>query len=423
METLIELQNVSKVFALEAGHAINVLEHLDLTLRRGEVLALLGPSGCGKSTCLRIMCGLQTASTGNVLSQHTPLCGINADVAMVFQTFALFPWETVHKNIALGLQPLKLNKGELQYRIHNAVDLVGLEGFEDAYPRELSGGMKQRVGIARALAMSRPILFLDEPFSALDVLNAETLRQEILKIYWDKKTATQSVLLVTHNIQEAVFMADRILVFGSNPGHVRKEFFNTLPHPRNTNTLAFKDLVAEIHDVITETYIPDTVPHVSPVHPTLEILPPVSILEVIGLTKAIHDDGGNVELFALVEEFGKDFGHMLCLVKAAELLDLVDTPKQSVLLTENGEQLATSDINAQKMMLNAAFKKLRIVEFTQKAIRGSDTGRLPINTLIDRIHTQLPKEDAAQIVTVLTKWGRFAEYFGYNDGDQSVYLI
>src|SRR6516225_6556788 len=302
--SLIELRSVSKKFQLESGAELKVLHNVNLSLRDGDVVALLGPSGSGKSTCLRIMSGLIEASSGDTLRLGSPLEGINPDVALVFQSFALFPWETVYENIALALKPLMIEPNAARQRVRHAIDLVGLEGFEEAYPRELSGGMKQRVGVARALVMERPILFLDEPFSALDVLTADTLRTEIINIFHDGKTATRSLLIVTHNIQEAVVMAKRILVMGVNPGHVRDEVVNDLPYPRDDTSPAFQRMVSRIHALITETMMPD-VPKTeaivrAPVRESaLQILPNVQISEVIGLVESIHDQGGVADIFDL----------------------------------------------------------------------------------------------------------------------------
>src|SRR5215472_5487937 len=257
LQSLIELRSVSKKFQLESGTELKVLEGVNLSVQDGDVTALLGPSGSGKSTCLRIMAGLIDATSGEVLRRGRPLDGINPDIALVFQSFALFPWETVNENISLALKPLEIDPGDVKERVKRAIDLVGLEGFEEAYPRELSGGMKQRVGVARALIMERPILFLDEPFSALDVLTADTLRTAIINIFQGGKTQTRSLLIVTHNIQEAVVMAKRILVMGVNPGHVRDEIVNDLPFPREEDSLAFNRMVSRIHALITETMIPD----------------------------------------------------------------------------------------------------------------------------------------------------------------------
>lgn len=427
----IELKNVSKTFQLESGADIKVLEGVNITVGEDDVVALLGPSGSGKSTCLRIMCGLIQATDGDVLQRGQNLNGTNLDVALVFQSFALFPWETVYTNVELALAPLHLSHAETKSRIRKAIDLVGLEGFEEAYPRELSGGMKQRVGIARALVMDRPVLFLDEPFSALDVLTADTLRTETVKVFLDKKTATKSLVIVTHNIQEAVLMAKRILVMGSNPGHIRREIVNDLPYPRDESSLAFRKMVSEIHGLITEALMPDTPPAATgpsvlarPVskEPPVETLPNVQIGEVIGLVEVIADEGGAADIFELAHNTGKDFGKTLYIVKAAELLELVETPKQRVILTDLGRHFAQGDINVRKRMLHELFGHLRIVQMTSNLLRKDETLRLPIEELQERIGEWLPNENPQQITDALVGWGRFAEYFGYNDDAKELYL-
>lgn len=425
---LLELKNVSKTFVLESGKSLKVLDNISVSLRERQVLALLGPSGSGKSTCLRIMCGLQEVSEGQVFRRGELLEGINTDVSMVFQSFALFPWETVKRNIEISLLPLGLSKEEVQRRVKNSIDIVGLEGFEEAYPRELSGGMKQRVGVARALAMERPILFLDEPFSALDVLTADTLRDEILKIFFSNKTKTRSMVVVTHNIQEAVLMADRILVMGSNPGHVRAEFINNLPYPRNVDSPQFMDLVARIHRLITETYIPDAAQS-SGVGgkavlkgPKVEVLPDIQMTDIVGLIEALGAEGGDIDVFVLSNDIGRDFGYTLYLVKAAELLDLVDTPRQHVMLTRAGQIFARADVNTRKRMLHESFSRLLIVQKTTELLRQSEIVRIPVDELKEKVSEWLPNENPDTIVDILIDWGRYAEYFGYNDNTKSIYL-
>ncbi len=427
---LIELKNVSKVFTLESGTTLKVLDGVNLSVGEDEVVALLGPSGSGKSTCLRIMSGLIEPTQGEVLARGLPLSGTNLDVALVFQSFALFPWETVYQNIALALKPLHLSVSEVKARTKKAIDLVGLEGFEEAYPRELSGGMKQRVGIARALVMDRPSIFLDEPFSALDVLTADTLRTEMVKIFLDKKTSTRSMVLVTHNIQEAVFMAKRIMVMGINPGHIRREILNDLSYPRDEQSPAFRRMVSQIHALITETLMPDTptgstlslLPKQIPKEPPIETLPNVQIVEMIGLLEAVADQGGTADIFELAHGTGKDFGRTLYLVKAAELLELVDTPKQNVVLTDLGRHFVAGDINVRKRMLHELFGALRIVQMTSNLLRKDEHFRLPVEALTERVGEWLPTENPHLIVDALVSWGRFAEYFGYNDDTKEVYL-
>lgn len=424
---LIELKSVAKKFLLESGTELKVLEGVDLRLSDGDVVALLGPSGSGKSTCLRIMAGLIDATAGDTLSDGKSLEGINKDVALVFQSFALFPWVTVYDNIALALKPLNLNPGDVRKRVKHVIDLVGLEGFEEAYPRELSGGMKQRVGIARALVMERPILFLDEPFSALDVLTADTLRTEIIHIFQSGKTPTRSLLIVTHNIQEAVVMAKRILVMGVNPGHVRDEIVNDLPYPREEDSVPFSRMVSRIHALIAESIMPEaqraeTIARAPVRESALQILPNVQISEMIGLLESIHYEDGMADIFDLSQSIGKDFGQTLYLVKAAELLDLVDTPRQTVVLTSSGKLFVEGDINVRKEMLHELFSKLRIVQQVTELLKQSDTLRLHVEVIEQKVAEWLPNENPESVVAVLISWGRFSEVFGYNDDAKELYL-
>lgn len=441
---LIELRNVSKVFRLDSGSDLKVLEGVNLAVGEDEIVALLGPSGSGKSTLLRIMSGLTEADQGVVLARDKKLPGTNLDISLVFQSFALFPWETVYTNIALALKPLSLPHADVRHRVKKAIDLVGLEGFEEAYPRELSGGMKQRVGVARALAMDRPVLFLDEPFSSLDILTADTLRTEIIKIFLDHKTATRSMVLVTHNIQEAVSMAKRILIMGVNPGHIRREIVNDLPYPRDDQSPAFRRMVQQIHALITEAIMPDAPtpqevaaglaasaargPHPGPGYPVgykeppIEALPNVQITEIIGLLEVIADQGGFADIFELAQATGKDFGRTLYLVKGAELLELVETPKQTVRLTDLGRHFVEGDINVRKRMLHELFGALRVVQMTTNFLRKEESLRAPVESLIERVGEWLPNENPHLIVDALVSWGRFSEYFGYNDDTKEVYL-
>lgn len=422
MQPILEARNISKFFELESGRELKVLEDVNVSIFENQAVAILGPSGSGKSTLLRIMSGLIDSYKGDVLLKGSKLTGINQEVSLVFQSFALFPWETVFDNIRMALATLHLSSLEAKERIKSAVDLVGLEGFEEAYPRELSGGMKQRVGVARALAMERPILFLDEPFSALDVLTADTLREEIMRIFLSRKTKTTSMVLVTHNIEEALVMADRILVMGSNPGRIREEVRNEIPYPRDPESPRFKALAARIHSLITETFIPDEISTPATLSHSLEILPDVQMIDIIGLLEGVRAEGGNTDIFELATKIHRDFGQLLYLVKAAELLDLVDTPKQRVVLTRMGEFFANSDVNVRKRMLHEVFGQLNIVKKTTALLKTHDTIRMPVDDIIEEVHNWLPNEDPQKLVDTLISWGRFAEYFGYNDDKKEIYL-
>jgi NitT/TauT family transport system ATP-binding protein len=428
MNKPIELKNVSKNFQLESGVELKVLEKLSVSVNESEFVALLGPSGSGKSTFLRIMAGLIQQTSGEVLSYGQTLKGINKDVAMVFQSFALFPWETVFNNVALALDSLRLTADETQERVKKAIDLVGLEGFEEAYPRELSGGMKQRVGIARALVLERPLLFLDEPFSALDVLTADALRSEMVKLFLAKRTSTKAVVLVTHNIQEAVLMAQRVLVMGTNPGHVRQDLSIDLPYPRNEDSPAFRRIVSQIHSFITESMMPDlpsgdfekAIAQRKPL--PVESLPKAQITEMIGLLEALLASDGTADIFELAHETGRDFGSTLYLIKAAELLELVDTPKQVVVLTRLGRDFVLGDINQRKKLLHDQFGNLQIVQLTKGMIERSDKLRISLDDLTNQLAGWLPNENPHDQVSTLISWGRFAEYLGYSADLKEVYL-
>jgi NitT/TauT family transport system ATP-binding protein len=426
MDSFIELQSVSQHFQLESGINLCVLKDLSLSLKKGECIALLGPSGSGKSTVLRLMSGLLTPTRGEVFSRAKPLEGINLDVAFVFQSFALFPWKTVAENIAIAYLSSSLSKQEIRSRIKKVIDLVGLEGFEEAYPKELSGGMKQRVGIARALAMQRPILFLDEPFSALDVLIAQSLRHEIARFFYEKNTSFESMVMVTHSVTEAVVMANRILIMGSNPGFIKTEVVNDLAYPRDESSQAFLAMVSQVHALITEAFIPDAAQSSSLVEKYaarhIEPLPDVQIVEIIGLLQAIHDQNGQQDIFELARAIELDYAKTLHIVKAAELLRLVDTPKQRVILMDLGWQFVKGDINQKKALLNELFSELRIVRMSSALIRKEHYLRMSVDILLEAIKEWLPNENPHQILETLISWGRFAEYFGYNDNTKEVYL-
>ncbi|MBC7386193.1 MAG: ATP-binding cassette domain-containing protein [Cryobacterium sp.] len=421
---LIQLKAVHQSFVLSSGQKIKVLKNIDITLMPNEILTLLGPSGSGKSTCLRIMAGLQIPTEGKMLRNGNPLDEVNPDIAMVFQNFALLPWLKVSDNIALGLETLKLSAADVTEKVKQAIDLVGLEGFEEAYPRELSGGMKQRVGIARAIVMERPILCLDEPFSALDVLTAEVLRKEVLNLWISKKTSIQSIVLVTHNILEAVSLGSRILVMGTNPGQIRLEIKNDIVYPRDEKSGTFKELVDNIHDVITQAIIPDT-PHWVPpalAASAVESLPPIPINEVIGLLEVIEIQGGRIDAFALAHTLRRDSVQILLMAKAAELLDLVDTPKSGVVLTDLGKRFIRGDVNLRKQILHEQLGQLQIVKLLKQKLEGEESLSMRKETANLLIQEWLPNEPATQALDTLIQWTRYGELFGYNADTDTIYL-
>jgi len=419
-----EIRNVCKEFTLPNGADLKVLENISLQIHAGEIVALLGPSGSGKSTMMRILTGLILPTTGEVLAYDKPLVGFHPRASIVFQNFALYPWLTVHENIAMGLEWLQLPEEEVRTRVRQAVDKVGLEGFEEAYPKELSGGMKQRVGIARAIVVQPELLCMDEPFSALDVLTAENLRAEVLSLWLDHKVEIKSVLFVTHDIREAVFLANRIVVLGSNPGSIRIILQNDMPHPRDMRSPAFLAMIDHIHDIITNAIIPDeVVPAVQTVVTRhVEPLPHVSPGEILGLLEILDDNNGMVDIFDLAQKTGRDFGSTITVVKAAELLDFVDTPKHNVVFTDTGRQFLKGDVNNRKLLFKQQMLSLRLFEVVSGMLKRNESLNLSEEIVLEQLAILLPNEDVEKLFETMVGWARYGELFGYNADDKVLYL-
>jgi NitT/TauT family transport system ATP-binding protein len=433
-DIICEMRNVNKTFHLPGGKDLNVLENISLDVRRNDITAILGPSGCGKSTIVRILAGLIDPTSGEVLVHGQPLHGLNPAISMVFQSFALYPWLTVAENVSMGLNGRVGEPGKQKELVSRAIDRVGLEGFEEAYPKELSGGMKQRVGIARALVAQPELLCMDEPFSGLDVLTAENLRVELVNLWQDAKTDPSSVLLVTHNIIEAVFVASRIVVLGANPGQIRKILDNPLPYPRDYHDSAFVAMADRIHDILTTALIPDEpVPAptpapavaaaaVPPKPPRIAPLPNVGVGEMIGLLERVDNAGGMADIFDLSVEIGKEFGKVLELVKAAELLDFVDTPKHTVTLTAPGRQLLAAKINGRKRLINQQLRQLRLIEHILDLLQGQEGNAVDQDLVLEELAVWLPTEKPQSMFKSIVRWGRYAELLGYSADERKLYL-
>ncbi|HWB52630.1 MAG TPA: ABC transporter ATP-binding protein, partial [Tepidisphaeraceae bacterium] len=346
-----ESRDITVVFGHDESRP--VLEKVSLAIYPGEVVAILGPSGCGKSTLLRALVGLLKPTSGQILAHGKPLDGIHPGISIVFQNFALYPWLTVHQNVEVALNGLNLEAAAAADRVTRCIDMVGLDGSEQAYPKELSGGMKQRVGIARALARGPELLCMDEPFSALDVFTAESLRSEVYRLWTSvphngdatkaKSTpinTVKSVLIITHIIEEAVFLADRIVIMGKSPGHIRQIISTHLPHPRDYQSPQFLAMVQRLHDVIVSEHLPE-VPEPPPGQPEAVLAEPVPFVQmgqIVGLLEIVADHNGQMDVFTLDHLTDYDFGYTLSVIKAGEMLDFLDTPKNKVLLTELGWQ-------------------------------------------------------------------------------------
>jgi len=425
-----EVSNVS--VAYDVAQARFAIKDVSLAIRPGEVVAILGPSGCGKSTLLRTMIGLVRPTSGAVLAHGHPLEGIHPGVALVFQNFALYPWLTVRENVEVALDGLGIDPAEGQRRVARCIDMVGLDGFEEAYPKELSGGMKQRVGFARALARGPELLCMDEPFSALDVFTAESLRSEVYRLWTGgdhmavgNGGAVKSVLIITHNIDEAVFLADRIVVMGANPGHIRQIVAMDLSHPRDYRSPGFRATVERLHDVIVSEHLPEEpAPQAAQAGAALacEPLPCVNLGEVFGLMEVLRDNGGQMDVFRLDGLTDYDFGHTLAVVKGGEMLDLLDTPKNQVVLTALGNQFLDADINGRKVVVNRQLQKLGVFRFLLQILSEAAEKRLPQDVVEEELVMRLPTEDVDQMFKTIVGWARFAELFGYSPEDATLYL-
>jgi NitT/TauT family transport system ATP-binding protein len=416
-DVICELKGIQKSFDRGTGKPLRVLEDINLDIRANEVVALIGPSGCGKSTILRIFAGLISASKGKVFYHQKQMKGLTPGVAIVFQGFALYPWMTVEENVRTVLRAKGMAEDDLKTRANRAIQLVGLEGFEEAYPRELSGGMKQRVGMARALSVDPEILFMDEPFSAVDALTAEGLRAEILDIWSDTTTNPSSILMVSHDIKEVAYMADRIVVLSANPGRVRTIVENPLARPRNTRSPEFLRLVDQLHDIITSTELPDveiSAPEPSLLADIVEPLPPAPSNDILGLLEYLETQGGTCDLFQVVSHIHVAFEQVLASVKGAEMLEFVDTPKRQVVLTPLGERFVRANMDDRKEIWKAQLMELRLFRLISEMIEMHQ-GELNRTEVISEIQQRLPMENPELTFETLVTWGRFGELFAYRE--------
>jgi NitT/TauT family transport system ATP-binding protein len=416
-----ELCNITKTFSVAGGRELKVLDQIDLAIHEGELLALLGQSGSGKSTLLRCLTGLTTPTSGRVMAYDKVLEGINPYAAIVFQTFALYPWLTVEQNVAVGLMSKPLTKAEKEAAVEKAIDLIGLNNYHDAYPREISGGMRQRVGIARALVAEPKILCLDEAFSALDVLTAENLRNEVITLWKEEEaTSLKSIFMVTHNIEEAVEMATRICVLFPHPGRLGLVMENNLAYPRNPHDPEFERLVNVIHETITMQALPDHPPEPAPIsgrpisraRARLESIPTVPVSRILGLLSILQDHPELDNIYDIANEIGKDFGETISLVKAAEILEFVDTPKDEVRFTDLGRKFIDADSETRTQIFAEQVKKLRLFHIILSYLEVQE--EIDRETVMKDISTALPYENPEKILETMIAWGRYAGLMDYD---------
>ncbi|MEU1625271.1 nitrate/sulfonate/bicarbonate ABC transporter ATP-binding protein [Streptomyces sp. NPDC020096] len=424
-EILLSAREVTKSYAGADGE-LPVLAGIDLDVRDGEVVALLGKSGSGKSTLLRCLAGLIPVSSGTVSYRDKPLTGTNPGTAMVFQTFALLPWLTVRQNVELGLAARGVPPRERAEAAVKAIELIGLDGFESAFPKELSGGMRQRVGFARALVVEPDVLMMDEPFSALDVLTAENLRGELMELWESGQFPTRAIVLVTHNIEEAVLMADRVVVLGTHPGTLRAAFPVPLERPRDRQAAAFQELIDTLYQTMTgrpkDTLRP---PGRGPAHPeagdtrrTIATVPPprASVDGLSGLAEILVQHDGRCDLADLADDLGLEVDDLLPLVDALEALDMALIEDNDLLLTPRGLGFANADVQRSKKIFAEAAWEVPLVRLIATSLRRSADGVLRDGFFRDLLAHHYTSEQIAQQLETATDWGRYAELYEYDAG-------
>jgi NitT/TauT family transport system ATP-binding protein len=419
---LCEVQHVWHDFLQPNGQPLRVLEDINIAINGNEIVALLGPSGCGKSTILRIVAGLISPTKGEVQYHGKKLEALNPGVAIVFQSFALYPWMTVTENIVTVLRAAGLGTTEAASRAVAAIKLIGLAGFEAAYPRELSGGMKQRVGIARALSVNPEILLLDEPFSQVDALTAESLRAELIDLWSAKDRNPSSVLMVSHDIKEVVYMADRIVILGANPGVVQTIVENKLPRPRDYRSTGFNALVDQLHDLITGHEMPDLPHPTGPASTAMEPLPPVSAGEIVGLLEYLDAREGREEVFRIASETNQEFGRLMNIVQAAEMLDLVDTPKRMVVLDPDGKQFVHAAPQERPALWRLQLLKLQLFSLVYDVLKREPKGQIDRDFVLETIVMRMPSEDYERVFQTFIGWARYGDLFSYDEATEMIGL-
>ena len=424
-DPIIQARQVEKFYAQSRDARIQVIAPTDLSIDPGEIVALLGPSGSGKSTLLRMLSGLSRPSAGTVLWHGRDVGSTEINVSIVFQSFALFPWLTVLENVEAPLKARGMEATARHRRSLRILDTVGLDGFEAAYPRELSGGMRQRVGFARALVVEPEVLFMDEPFSALDVLTAENLRSELLEL-WEKKTIpTQAIFLVTHNIEEAVLLADRIIVLGRNPGHIRTDFKVAMSQPRERKSPAFTALVDYIYKVLTR---PDVPPAEMPVltdghrirdqrQMRYEMLPHARPGGIAGLLELIIDLGGRTDIYRLADELAFEIDDLLPIVEAAQLLGFLKVEEGDAVITPEGHAYAQAEILLQKELFRkAALDHVLLLRQISRALANKSDHSVSEEFFLDMMDEQFSEDECNRQLETAINWGRYAELFDWDDG-------
>jgi NitT/TauT family transport system ATP-binding protein len=437
-DAIIEAVGVEKSYPQPDGTRVQVISPTNLTVEPGKIIALLGPSGCGKSTLLRMLSGLSQPTSGSLLWHGKPLDGQTPNVSIVFQSFALFPWLTVLENVEAPLEAKGVGTVERHKRALRTLDTVGLDGFETAYPKELSGGMKQRVGFARALVVEPEVLFMDEPFSALDVLTAENLRSELMELWLNKKMPTTAIFIVTHNIEEAVMLADRVIVLGRHPARIRSDFNIRLKQPRDRKSARFVELVDYIYKVMTEPekehQLPDPETSAEIVLPRggitkeavkkqeaplrtgkYQMLPHARVGGIAGLIELLQDRGGREDLFRLSEDLVMDVEDLLPILEGCVLLGFVLLKEGDVQITPQGTAFSEADIQQRKILFRqAALEHVTILKQIDSILRRKSDHSIADEFFHDILDEYFSEDEVERQFETALNWGRYAEIFDYD---------
>ena len=430
--SFIALENIGKSYLQPNGQTISIIENINCQLQVGEIIALLGPSGSGKSTIMRMIAGLIAPSSGKVLYYNRPLVGLNPGVAIVFQNFALYPWLTVLENVELGLKAKGEPKDTRTQKALRMIDVIGLDGFENAYPKELSGGMRQRVGFARALAVEPELLCMDEPFSALDVLTAENLRFELLDLWLERRIPTKSILIVTHGIEEAVTLADRVIVLGRNPGRIRADLPITLPHYRDRKSPEFQALVDQVYKILTNPDLPDISTQSNttttsskskpPAQPKYQSLPHVRIGSVAGLLELL-EGRQEKDIYRIAQELLLEVDDLLPIVEASKLMELVAITEGDIQLGAMGEKFINSNIDERKAIIRELLQKhIRLVQQICQLLQAKRNRRISEELVLDILENYFTTKEAQRQLRTAMDWGRYAELFSYDEPSGEIFI-
>ena len=418
MAELLNVEHVRRTFPRSGGEELLVLDDVNLNLKEGEIVGLLGRSGSGKSTLLRLIAGLARPQGGSLSYMGAPIEGPAQGVAMVFQSFALFPWMTVLENVQLGLEALNLPQREMRDRALAAIDLIGLDGYESAYPRELSGGMRQRVGFARAVVVHPNILLMDEPFSALDVLTAENLRTDLVELWGNGKLPIKGIILVTHNIEEAVLMCDRVLLFSSNPGRVSSEIKIDLPQPRERTSTQFEDYVDRIYVEMTARRV-ERMRNQAAQPPSIAMpLSHVSPNQISGLIEALAAPpyNGKADLPDIAYEQELEVDELFPVAEAMQLMRLADVEGGDIKLTHMGKRFADGELNERKEIFSRALmSNVPLAAHIRKVLDERASHSAPKTRFLDELEDHMAEDAAEEALKTVVSWARFGELFSYDD--------